>query len=68
MSNKLDPSGQLGILVEVMLEGVGLDVAPREDSEGDDTTCCEQLFRRGCLEHAGFGPGLYTLGVTSDWL
>ncbi|MEN6426177.1 MAG: hypothetical protein ABFE13_12485 [Phycisphaerales bacterium] len=45
MSSKLDHSGQLGILVEVMLETVGPDVTSRGGGEGDEPLLVDRNTR-----------------------
>jgi hypothetical protein len=45
MASKLDHSGQLGILVEVMLETVGPDVISRGEGEGDEPLLVDRPTR-----------------------
>ena len=45
MSSKLDHSGQLGILVGVMLETVGPDVTSRDEGEGDEPLLVDRRTR-----------------------
>ena len=45
LSSKLDHSGQLGILVEVMLETVGPDVTSRDEGEGDEPLLADRRMR-----------------------
>jgi hypothetical protein len=45
MSSKLDHSGQIGILIEVMLETVGPDVASRGEGTGDEPLLVDRRMR-----------------------